>query len=166
MREVGAVRRIDELGRVVIPKEIRRAMRLREGETVEVFASGEDEIVLKKRSSMKNMRRSASAYGSLIARKISASVIITDREEIIDGAGVYVGKKLSDDMIKCLEKREPHSVETSLIRGGAEEKLFVVPVIVGGDAVGGIIIKPRADLDECDRRILEIVGECMAIGLE
>ncbi len=166
MKDTGVVRRIDELGRVVIPKEIRRAMRMREGETVEVFVSGEDEVVLKRYSSLKSMRRMFSAYGNILARKVGRSVIVTDREEVVDGPSAYVGKKLSEELCGILEKRAPKSTSLSVIKGSLEEKVFVVPLIARGDTVGGIVVRVSSELSEDDRRLVETVGECMALGLE
>lgn len=164
MADVGVVRRIDELGRVVIPKEFRREMRLREGETVEIFAS-EDAVVLKKHSP-KSIGRSASAYADVIARKLGVGVLISDSESIVDGPSADLGKKLSDEMIKCIEDRVPRYIRTSAACGCREENFFVVPVISGGDPVGGIILRSKSELSECDRRIVEAVGECMAIELD
>ena len=83
MKATGIVRRIDDLGRVVIPKEIRRTLRLREGTPLEIFTDREGEIILKKYSPMVELTAFAGQYAEAMAQATGLMVCITDRDQII-----------------------------------------------------------------------------------
>ena len=86
MKATGIVRRIDDLGRIVVPKEIRRTLRIREGDPLEIFTSREGEIMLKKYSPVGELGEFARSYAQALAQTTEALVCITDREYVI-GAG-------------------------------------------------------------------------------
>lgn len=87
MKATGIVRRIDDLGRVVIPKEIRRTLRLREGTPLEIFTDREGEIILKKYSPMVELTAFAAQYAEAMAQSTGLMVCITDRDQVIAVAG-------------------------------------------------------------------------------
>ena len=87
MKATGIVRRIDDLGRVVIPKEIRRTLRLREGTPLEIFTDREGEIILKKYSPMMELNAFAGQYADAMAQSTGLMVCITDRDQVIAAAG-------------------------------------------------------------------------------
>ena len=87
MKATGIVRRIDDLGRVVIPKEIRRTLRLREGTPLEIFTDREGEIILKKYSPMVELTAIAGQYAEAMAQATGLMVCITDRDQIIAVSG-------------------------------------------------------------------------------
>lgn len=87
MKATGIVRRIDDLGRVVIPKEIRRTLRLREGTPLEIFTDREGEIILKKYSPMMELTSFAVQYAEAMAQSTGLFVCITDRDQVIAVAG-------------------------------------------------------------------------------
>ena len=87
MKATGIVRRIDDLGRVVIPKEIRRTLRLREGTPLEIFTDREGEIILKKYSPMMELNAFASQYADAMAQSTGLMVCITDRDQVIAASG-------------------------------------------------------------------------------
>ena len=88
MKATGIVRRIDDLGRVVIPKEIRRTMRIREGDPLEIFTSKDGEVVFKKYSPMGELSVFAAQYADVMSRACGAPVLITDRDRVVAAAGV------------------------------------------------------------------------------
>ena len=111
MKATGIVRRIDDLGRVVIPKEIRRTQRIREGDPLEIFTTGDGEVVFKKYSPMGEVSRLAAQYAEALARALGCTALICDRDHIL-AAGDVVGAVLtlsedkrirpSDQMTKCI----------------------------------------------------------------
>ena len=87
MRATGIVRRIDDLGRVVIPKEIRRTMRIREGDPLEIYTDREGEVIFKKYSPIGEMNSFAAQYAEALHRTADMCVVITDRDAVIAVSG-------------------------------------------------------------------------------
>lgn len=155
MKATGIVRRIDDLGRVVIPKEIRRTLRLREGTPLEIFTDREGEIILKKYSPMVELTAFASQYAEAMAQSTGLTVCITDRDQIIAVAG---GPK-KDLLQKNISKQLEHVInERETIVAGRDDKQFVqistedmegvtaqvvAPIICEGDAIGAVALLGR-----------------------
>ena len=102
MKATGIVRRIDDLGRVVIPKEIRRTMRIREGDPLEIFTDRDGEVIFKKYSPIGELTAFAAQYAETLHKTCDLSVIICDRDSVVASAGVpkkeYADKPLSDEI--------------------------------------------------------------------
>ena len=107
MKATGIVRRIDELGRIVIPKEIRRTLRIRETDPMEIFTDKEGEIVLKKYSPLGELAECAKEYSESLARTTGNVVCISDREQIIAMSGT-VKKELAPFFCLQSDCRTPH----------------------------------------------------------
>ncbi len=150
--ERGIVRRIDELGRLVIPKELRKTLRIKEGDPLEIYAS-KDELVLKKYSPITTINAYAQAVADGINSITEKVCIITDGDAVIYVTGSkykeVTGKILSEQMDKILKERK--SVLISKSDGGSiipivkgddleAENQIVVPMISGGDCFGSIIL--------------------------
>ena len=150
MKATGIVRRIDDLGRVVIPKEIRRTMRIREGDPLEIYTDREGEVIFKKYSPIGELASFASQYAETLYKTCNMSVLISDRDAVIASAGVsrkeYSEKRLSDAMENIIEGRSVY-----LHREGMEKLSPVsdtasghfvscaMPIISEGDVVGCVI---------------------------
>ena len=146
MKATGIVRRIDDLGRVVIPKEIRRTMRIREGDPLEIYTDREGEVIFKKYSPIGELSAFASQYADTLHKTCSMAVIICDRDAVIASSGVprkeYVDKKLSDELENIIEGR------TMYMWREGNERLPVIsdsdnhylscamPIISEGDIIG------------------------------
>ncbi len=146
MKATGIVRRIDDLGRVVIPKEIRRTMRIREGDPLEIYTDREGEVIFKKYSPIGELVSFAAQYADTLNKTCGMSVIISDRDVIVACAGVpkkeYTEKKLSDELEDIIESRSLY------VQGGDASKLpatneasgyyvsCAMPIISDGDIVG------------------------------
>ena len=119
MKATGIVRRIDDLGRIVVPKEIRRTLRIREGDPLEIFTSREGEIMLKKYSPVGELGEFARSYAQALAQTTEALVCITDREYVIAAAGTgkkeVEGEQLSEEMEAMIEKR------STVVKTGEEQ---------------------------------------------
>ena len=109
MKATGIVRRIDDLGRVVIPKEIRRTMRIREGDPLEIYTDREGEVIFKKYSPIGELASFAAQYAETLHKTCSMSVLICDRDAVIACAGVprkeYVDRPFSDALERIMEGR-------------------------------------------------------------
>ena len=109
MKATGIVRRIDDLGRVVIPKEIRRTMRIREGDPLEIYTDRDGEVIFKKYSPIGELNAFAAQYADTLHKTCELDVIICDRDAVIAAAGVprrdYADKQLSEELEKIIEGR-------------------------------------------------------------
>ena len=108
MKSTGVVRRIDELGRIVIPKEIRRNLGIREGENLEIFTES-DSIILKKYCRMTSNSDLASNLCEIIYNTFNYKIIITDREKVIASSGLninIIGNLISNEYLEMIEERE------------------------------------------------------------
>ena len=147
MKATGIVRRIDDLGRVVIPKEIRRTMRIREGSPLEIYTDREGEVIFKKYSPVGEMASFAYQYVETLNKVCQISVAVTDRDTIIACAGIskkeYSDKKLSSDYEELIESRNMYSYKNGGTRvqicdGSPAWVKYVMPIISEGDIVGSI----------------------------
>ena len=152
MKATGIVRRIDDLGRVVIPKEIRRTLRIREGDPLEIFTDREGEIILKKYSPIGELSAFAKQYAESLAQTMGCLVCVCDMDQIIASAGT--GKKdLQDKYIsRPLEKQlgDRSQIMAALgdkkyvaITDSQEEEYeyeIICPIICEGEVIGGVIL--------------------------
>ncbi|MBE7037622.1 MAG: stage V sporulation protein T [Ruminococcaceae bacterium] len=150
MKATGIVRRIDDLGRVVIPKEIRRTMRIREGDPLEIFTDKDGEVIFKKYSPIGELSEFASQYAETLYKTSGYPAIITDKDTIIAVSGAAKKelheKRLSEDMEKVLEEKTAF-----IYKSDTDKKLSVtdsssfsvgvaVPIIAEGDTVGSVVL--------------------------
>ena len=168
MKATGIVRRIDDLGRVVVPKEIRRTLRLREGTPLEIFTDREGEIILKKYSPMAELGAFDKQYADALAQTTGLAVYITDRDQVIAVAGGkkdLLQKPLSRQMEQMILNRESGQWSkedkkfTSVTgEGGEEYTCQTVQVILSeGDAIGAVILMGkdhRARMGETEQKLV------------
>ena len=151
MKATGIVRRIDDLGRIVIPKEIRRTLRIRESDPLEIFTDREGEIILKKYSPIGELNTFAKQYADSLAQVSGHTALIADRDQIIASSGGYkniVGKSISRDLEEKLDKRETFLSSRGernfiSIAGGEEGEYVheaVSAIICEGDVIGAVIL--------------------------
>ena len=109
MKATGIVRRIDELGRVVIPKEIRRTQRIRQGDALEIFTDAGGEVVFKKYSPLVGLGQLSEVYAEVLAKNLGAPVFVCDRDAIVAATGArradMLGRPVSDAVQKLLALR-------------------------------------------------------------
>jgi len=148
MKTTGVVRRIDELGRIVIPKEIRKSMRIKNGDSLEIFLNDED-IILKKYSPIETLENVLSNYVDSFNQVMKHNIIVTDRDKVIAMAGnlkkKYLGKNISDFTDRSIERRdsfvERQKKSVNLIEEISEVCYYSFSSIVNnGDAIGAVII--------------------------
>ena len=182
MRATGIVRRIDELGRVVIPKEIRRTLRIREGDPLEIFTDHDGEVVLKKYSPIGEIAAIARDYTDSLFRTLGHIALISDRDAVVSSAGTgkkeYVEKPLSQEMDRALQGRQ--TVLLNLATGGKPLPVtgddhpehyaaqVIVPILSDGEIIGGLILasrEPGRQMSDVDKKVAEttavIIGRQM-----
>ncbi len=167
MKATGIVRRIDDLGRIVIPKEIRRTMRIREGDPMEIFTSREGEILLKKYSPVGELSEFAASLAESLAQVLGELVCVTDRDYVIAAAGTgkkeYDGKALDAQMQSAIDKRTNglFSSDKELIKiTSADEKAYarqvIATILSNGDSIGAIVILSKDAGKNQDDLLLQI----------
>lgn len=175
LKATGVVRRIDELGRIVIPKELRKTMRIKEGESLEIFIDGLDRIVLKKYSPVLSVNDFIVEYVESMNSSTKKDVVVTDNESIVATAGGYkkdlVGKKLSMRLEEKISKRATQVVDRGesieLVEGLELRKPAVIkPINVAGDIVGSVIISGEREISDLDKIIAEFSGTFLSRYLE
>ena len=107
MKATGIVRRIDDLGRIVIPKEIRRTLRIRESDPLEIFTDREGEIILKKYSPIGEMSTFAKQYAESLAQVSGHTALITDRDQFIAVSGPTITAVALCWAVSCIMRRQP-----------------------------------------------------------
>ena len=156
MKATGIVRRIDDLGRIVVPKEIRRTIRIREGDPLEIFTGSDGEVILKKYSPINDLSEFALEYVESIFETYGTPTLLSDRDEIIAVAGIskkeYVGRRISaacEDLLnerKVISEKLENSLE--LVPGQYEQvKSYVVaPILLNGDLIGAIYLLSKDEV--------------------
>lgn len=158
MKATGIVRRIDDLGRVVVPKEIRRTLRIREGDPLEIFTAREGEIILKKYSPIGELNEFANEFCESLYENTNFIAIISDRDNIIAIAGgskkEYLEKRISPELERIIESKDTYIVDekTKPIRlyyedeDPEEYKAQVIgPIIMQGDPIGSVILMSKEE---------------------
>ena len=158
MKATGIVRRIDDLGRVVIPKEIRRTMRIREGDPLEIYTDREGEVIFKKYSPIGELTNFASQYAETLHKVCELSVLITDRDSIIAASGLpkkeYMEKRVSAELEKIVEGRSfyvytPGEKKVLATNDGRDNHYVscAMPIITEGDVIGCVVSMLQMDAE-------------------
>lgn len=176
MKATGIIRRIDDLGRIVIPKEIRKNLRLRVGENLEIFIDKDDNIVLKKFSVVSRISDFAQQLVDSMNIFKKYNIIIMDMNEFIACSGSLkkqiLNKSISDDLRLMIEKREKilqnHMKDLKILDDKTIKCSYAdSTIIVDGEAIGMIMILLEDDkLTEIDVKLVEIVSSFLTKYLE
>lgn len=151
MRATGIVRRIDDLGRIVIPKEIRRTLRIRESDPLEIFTDREGQVILKKYSPIGEMNTFAKQYVDSLAQVSGHGALIADRDQFIAAAGgckQFLNKAISRQLDDKINRRETFVAsrgEKNFIPVSDTEEteyahMAVAPIICEGDIIGSVVL--------------------------
>ena len=179
MKATGIVRRIDDLGRVVIPKEIRRRLNIREGDPLEIFTLGEGEVRIKKYSPMGEIEYFARQYAVALASEIGATVCITDMDEVIaiEGGGSrdLLGRPISNSLEKAAVERKVIVANNkdrrfiNIVEGRGDFQNEVIhPIISGGDVVGTVSLLTGDDkeIGEIEEKMVKCAASFLARQFE
>ena len=178
MKATGIVRRIDDLGRVVIPKEIRRTMRIREGDPLEIYTSREGEVIFKKYSLLGGLEDFAAQFCDTLSRSTEFTAAVTDRDAIITVAGVgkreRLGKTISEPLERIMEDRQVWLWDSSEEQVNACEGLagftaaVAAPILCEGDVLGLVLFLTSDDraAGETEYKLAQTVAAFLGKNME
>jgi len=180
LKATGIVRRIDDLGRVVIPKEIRRTLRIREGDPLEIFTDREGEIILKKYSPIGELGAFAKEYAESLAQSSGHITCIVDKDQIIAVSGgakkEFMEKHISSALEKAINQRS--TVTANRSEGGyipildeddsnAYNNQLITPIIAEGDVLGAIIfLSPDKKMGEVEGKLAQTAAGFLGKQME
>lgn len=173
MKSTGIIRRIDDLGRVVIPKEIRKNLNIKENDSLEIFIDGEN-IILKKYSNLSKVEKLFNKYINILNEITSNSVIITDREKVLATTKKeekLIGKEISAYLDNILESRNKvlsnDNRGLEITKGNIlEGNYYILPMIVNSDINGLIIIISNNEIRDLSKVGLEIINKIIISSME
>ena len=175
MKATGVVRRIDELGRIVIPKEIRKTLRIREGENLEIFLDDQENIVLKKYFALNHFVEEAKTFVNTIYHLTRHSVIITDTDKVIAMAGVEkelldqkpISEQLKDIIARRDKMFEKNKKKIQVVEKQEKEECFsYTTIIANGDACGLVLTYSKDALKEEEKEFIELTALVLSKQLE
>jgi len=181
MKATGIVRRIDDLGRVVIPKEIRRTLRIREGDPLEIFTDKEGEIILKKYSPIGELGTFAKEYADVLSQTTGHVVCISDRDQIIAAAGPgkadYLEKPISKQLENAINERDTiiatpdEKKYVSILSEEVNEDLseLIMPILAEGDAIGAVILfnkETKEKMGELEQKLAQAAAGFLGRQME
>ncbi len=178
MKATGVVRRIDDLGRIVIPKEIRRTMRMREGDPLEIFTLNSGEIVLKKYSIMQDLSQVSQKYAEALAKACGVQCAICDQDKIIACTGAnkkeIINTNITSQVEEMLRLRMPYYKQFLQDKAiypfmrSEYEIIAAMPIIAGGDA-GGVVMLLADNthiVSEVQKKLLNLTTTLLINALE
>ena len=181
MKATGVVRRIDDLGRIVIPKEIRKTLRIKEGDPLEIFTEKEGDIILKKYSPIGELSNFATEYVESLNKTTGHISIITDRDTVIAVAGTtkkdILEQKISGDLEKIFETREifvGNGTNSIFIteKGNKEKEIkpqVIAPIISDGDVIGSVALISKDDstqMSKIEEKVVSVAANFLGSQME
>jgi len=179
LKATGIVRRIDDLGRVVIPKEIRRTLRIREGDPLEIFTDREGEIILKKYSPIGELGAFAKEYAESLAQASGHITCIVDKDQIIAVSGAakkeFMEKHISAELERVINQRNTVNAtrnETGFVpvlEDDDEEAYtheLITPIISEGDVLGAIVFMGDKQMGEVEGKLAQTAAGFLGKQME
>ena len=183
MKATGVVRRIDDLGRVVIPKEIRKTLRIKEGDPLEIFTDKEGEIILKKYSPIGELTEFATGYAETLAKTTGHIACITDKDTVIAISGgskkEFLEQNISKDLEKIMEDKERYTSKENndlaipITKNENKERRYnsqvVYPIISDGDVIGSVILLSKDNntkLTEIEQKVAQSAASFLGSQME
>ncbi len=180
MKATGIVRRIDDLGRIVIPKEIRRTLHIRESDPLEIYTDREGQIILKKYSPIGEMTTFAKQYAESLAEVSGHAALIADRDQFIAAAGGYkqfvnkmVGRQLDEKVHNresVMASRGDRNFVSVCDEGGEEyQHEAIVPILCEGDIIGSVVLlenDSKSRMGEVEQKLLQSAATFLGRQME
>ncbi len=184
MKATGIVRRIDELGRVVIPKEIRRTLRIREGDPLEIYTDEEGEVILKKYSPIEDLSDFANEYAESLHKILGHIACVADKDVIVAVAGIpqarFKKEKISEDLERIINEKKmvlanranKDTIYPLLEREGGQTEYtsqVIVPIISGGESIGAVILlskEPNVAMGDTELKIAQAAAAFIGKQME
>ena len=178
MKATGIVRRIDDLGRIVIPKEIRRSFRIREGDPLEIFTDAEGEVIFKKYSPIGELSNFANQYAEVLHKSGGLPIAIMDNDHVIAASGVskreILERRITKNLEELMENRAIHISTPDVppinaIEGFNRKANVVYPIVYGGDVSGAIALiedDSKALPSETDIKLVQVAAAFLGKQME
>ena len=175
MRATGIVRRIDDLGRVVIPKEIRKTMGIRPGAQLEIFTDSDGGVIFKKYSPLEEYARAAESFCETLSRLTGRTAAICDRERVVAASGKLgrelAARELSEEVRTSLERRSRAEAGTPLLSAPTGERVACcAPVAACSEVIGCVALLSAGDADARkeseDEKIVEAAAALLGLQFE
>ena len=183
MKATGVVRRIDDLGRVVIPKEIRKTLRIKEGEPLEIFTDRDGSVILRKYSPIGELSEFATEYAETLAKTTGHIACITDKDTVIAVSGTskkdYLEKGVSKQLEQIMDERENYNSKDNnnnavpITNNEANDKTknaqVVYPIIVEGESIGSVILlskEPNEKMTEVEQKVVQSAASFLGSQME
>ncbi len=176
MKATGIVRRIDDLGRIVIPKEIRRTMHIREGDPLEIYTSSGGEVVFRKYSPIGELSSYAGEYADILYRMAGLPAVVCDREQVVAAAGVskkdYIARRITPQLEKLELSRKSFLKEDistprfSPTEGLEQGACAAVPVIADGDVTGSVLLLGDEPVTEVQAKLVQAAASFLGRQME
>ncbi len=183
MKATGVVRRIDDLGRVVIPKEIRKTLRIKEGDPLEIFTDKEGEVILKKYSPIGELSEFATEYAETLAKTTGHIACITDKDTVIAVSGgpkkEFLEQSISAELERILEDKETYTSKENndlavpITKNDNKERRFnsqvVYPIISDGDVIGSVILLSKetgTKMSEVEQKVVQSAASFLGRQME
>lgn len=183
MKATGVVRRIDDLGRVVIPKEIRKTLRIKEGDPLEIFTDREGQVILKKYSPIGELSEFAAGYAETLSKTTGHIACITDKDTVIAISGgskkEFLEQNISQELEQLIEDKEIYtSKENSdmslpIIKNDNRERKhysqIVYPIMSNGDTIGTVILmakEPNVKMNEVEKKVAQSAATFLGSQME
>lgn len=177
MKATGIVRRIDDLGRIVIPKEIRRTLRIREGDALEIFTDAQGEVIFKKYSPVGELSTFAGQYVEVLSKVTNLPALICDRDHIVAAAGVsrkeYLERRVTPELEECMQSRQSFiSKGKSAIRpveGVDKAASIIYPIVASSDVTGAVILLTNEGDEaptETETKLLQVAAAFLGKQME
>ena len=181
MKATGIVRRIDDLGRVVIPKEIRRTLRIREGDPLEIFTDRDGGVILKKYSPIGELTDFSKENAEALQQSTGHIILISDNDAFISVSGTskkeFLERKISDELEDIMDKRKSVVLSATNknlipIHSDDDESKYsgqvIAPILAEGDAIGSVVIlsKEGKALGEVEQKLAETAAAFLGKQME
>ncbi|MCR5146864.1 MAG: stage V sporulation protein T [Clostridia bacterium] len=183
MKATGVVRRIDDLGRVVIPKEIRKTLRIKEGDPLEIFTDKEGKIILKKYSPIGELSEFATEYAETLAKTTGHIACITDKDTVIAVSGgskkEYLEQGISSELEQIMDDKENYTskennnVSIPITKNDDNSKKnnaqVVWPIIADGDVIGTVILLSKDEnvkMSEVEQKVVQSAASFLGTQME
>ena len=177
MKATGIVRRIDDLGRVVIPKEIRRTLRIREGDALEIFTDSQGGVIFKKYSPVGELSAFAAQYADVLTKSINLPTLVCDRDHIVAAAGVsrkeYLERRITPELEECMQNRKNYislgRSEFKPVEGLERSAAIICPIIASSDVTGAVVLLQNENEevpDEAETKLAQVAASFLGKQME
>ncbi len=162
MKATGIVRRIDDLGRVVVPKEIRKILRIREGDPLEIYTGTTGEVILKKYSPISELGQIAEGFAESASSVLGLTVLVSDTDRFVAVSGLkqkdFINKAIDDDLDNIIQQKSKYK----------NSNRVVIPILSHGDPIGSVTVLPPdgKELSEIEIKTAELGAGFLAKQME